>query len=309
MNAAKSKRGLSGELNATCSVWKLKTREIQFGRLPVLMGIINVTPDSFSDGGQHAGIEGAVDHALRLAKEGAGILDIGGESTRPYSDPVSLDEELARTIPVIEKLVSRTDLPISIDTSKSAVARAAIEAGAEIINDVTGLEGDPQMVDVAAESGAGICMMHMQGTPQTMQDSPQYTDVVAEVFDYLRRRLDTLVAAGIDVQRICLDPGIGFGKSQLHNLELIATASRFHELGRPVLVGHSRKGFIGNAIGDPAANRSAGNLAVTLQLAQQAIQVIRLHEIEPAVQALNVFNATGGIDGQPRMDTNGHESS
>ena len=292
------KRGLNGRLNSTCSVWKLKTRSIEFGRLPVLMGIVNVTPDSFSDGGQFTGHNDAVAHGLRLAEEGAGILDVGGESTRPFSDPVSLDEELQRTIPVIEELASRTAVPISIDTSKSAVAQAALDAGAEIINDVTGLQGDPQMVAVALQTGAGICAMHMQGNPQTMQVSPQYTDVVEEVYSYLNQRLDSLIDAGIEVERICLDPGIGFGKSQLHNLELIAAASRFHALGRPVLVGHSRKGFIGKAIGDPDANRAAGNLAVTLQLAQQAIQIIRLHEIESAIQALSVFNATGGIDGR-----------
>lgn len=296
MTAAKKARGLNVEFNSSSS-WKLKTRTLKFGRLPVLMGIVNVTPDSFSDGGQHAGIEEAVAHALRLVEEGAGILDVGGESTRPYSEPVSVDEELRRTIPVIDQLANRTDVPISIDTSKSAVARAAVNAGAEIINDVTGLEGDPQMVEVARESGAGICAMHMQGTPQTMQNSPQYNDVVDEVFDYLNQRLESLVKAGIDATRVCLDPGIGFGKSQLHNLKLVAAASRFHGLGQPILVGHSRKGFIGKAIGDLEANRTAGNLAVTMQLAQHGIQVIRLHEIESAVQALSVLNATGGIDG------------
>ena len=298
MKANPIERGLSGEFNSTCNVWKLKTRTIEFGRLPVLMGIVNLTPDSLSDGGQHAGSNEAIAHALRLVEEGAGILDIGGESTRPFSEPVSLDEELQRTIPVIKKLASRTDVPISIDTSKSAVAQAALDAGAEIINDITGLTGDPHMVDVAQQSGAGVCVMHMQGNPQTMQVSPQYIDVVEEVYGYLNQRLDSLSDAGIDIERICLDPGIGFGKSQLHNLELIAAAKRFHALGRPVLVGHSRKGFIGKAIGDPAANREAGNLAVTLQLAQQGIQIVRLHEIESTMQAMNVFNATGGIDGQ-----------
>ena len=288
MKANPIERGLSGEFNSTCNVWKLKTRTIEFGRLPVLMGIVNLTPDSFSDGGQHAGSNEAIAHALRLVEEGAGILDIGGESTRPFSEPVSLDEELQRTIPVIKKLASRTDVPISIDTSKSAVAQAALDAGAEIINDITGLTGDPHMVDVAQQSGAGVCVMHMQGNPQTMQVSPQYIDVVEEVYGYLNQRLDSLSDAGIDIERICLDPGIGFGKSQLHNLELIAAAKRFHALGRPVLVGHSRKGFIGKAIGDPAANREAGNLAVTLQLAQQGIQIVRLHanDLNPLLSQL-----------------------
>lgn len=261
------------------------------------MGIVNVTPDSFSDGGKFRQLDKAVEQGLRLATEGAAILDIGGESTRPYSDPVSLEDELSRVIPVVAELAKKTQVPISIDTSKAEVARRAIESGAEIINDVTGLEGDPEMLSVAAKTGAGICAMHMQGTPQTMQDNPQYDHVVDEILLYLRQRDNALINAGIAPSKICLDPGIGFGKTHLHNLQLIQASAQFHRLNRPILVGHSRKGFIGKAIGDKEASRTFGTLAVTLQLAQSAIQVIRLHEIEPTVQALAVLDATGGIDG------------
>lgn len=298
MPASNSTRELLGPLGQTSSHWRLKTRTLSFGRQPALMAIINVTPDSFSDGGRHNQVDAAVDHALKMVDEGASILDIGGESTRPYSDPVSLEEELARVIPVIRRLADQTTVPLSVDTSKAAVAEAAIEAGAEIINDVTGLTGDPQMLSVATRSGAGICAMHMQGTPQTMQDSPSYKHVVEDIISYLNKRDQALCSAGISPDKICLDPGIGFGKTHTHNLELIRHAQRFHALGRPILVGHSRKGFIGKAIGNRDASRTYGTLAVTLQLAQQGIQILRLHEILPAVQALAVLDATGGIDGR-----------
>ncbi len=293
-----SHRGLSSPLNKTCSSWTLRTRTLTFGRLPALMGIVNVTPDSFSDGGVHYEVDAAVDHALRLADEGAAVLDIGGESTRPYSEAVALEEELLRVVPVIQKLAKQTKVPISIDTSKAVVARAAIDAGAEIINDVTGLNGDPKMLEIAIKSGAAVCAMHMQGTPQTMQDQPKYEDIVEDVFKYLQQRDQILKLAGLNAEKICLDPGIGFGKTHLHNLQLVAGVQRFHDLGRTILVGHSRKGFIGKAIGDQDASRTFGTLAVTLQLAQQGVQVIRVHEIAPAVQALAVLNATGGIDGR-----------
>lgn len=300
--AVSEDRGLAAPFNNTCSHWALRTQTLQFGRLPALMAIINVTPDSFSDGGLHNQIDAAVDHALRLVDEGASILDIGGESTRPYSEPVSAQEELSRIVPVIKKLASQTSTPISIDTSKALVARAAIDAGAEIINDVTGLTGDPAMAEVARDSGAGICAMHMQGNPQNMQDNPRYDDVINDIYHYLQQRDASLQAAGINPQKICLDPGIGFGKTHLHNLQLIAAAKQFHQLGRAVLVGHSRKGFIGKLSGTEDKRRTFGTLAVTIQLAQQAIQVIRLHEIEPAIKALRVLDATGGIDGQINFD-------
>ena len=276
--------------------WRLRTRTLHFTNLPCLMGIVNVTPDSFSDGGKFATQESAVDQALRLAAQGADILDIGGESTRPYSTPVTEDEELRRVIPVVQAIAEKTKVPISVDTSKARVAYEAIAAGAEIINDVTGLTGDPQMMTIARESGAGICAMHMQGTPQTMQDHPHYEDVVEEIADYLRARRDALEAAGIPRDRICLDPGIGFGKTHEHNLELLVHCHRFHALGCPLLVGHSRKGFIAKIIGDKERDRTAGTIGVALALARQQVQVIRVHDVQPVRDALLLFAASGGID-------------
>src|SRR5689334_13124813 len=243
------------------TTWQLRTQALTGGRVPLLMGIVNVTPDSFSDGGKFLDNQAAIEHGLKLLDEGAAILDIGGESTRPYSTPVSIQEELSRVIPVVEALHrARPDAILSIDTSKSAVACAAIAAGAEIINDVTGLTGDPAMIAVAKETRAGVCAMHMQGTPQTMQDNPTYADIVAEIHDYLRQRRDALLAAGIERERICLDPGIGFGKTHEHNVTLMANCHRFHDLGQPLLVGHSRKGFIGKVLGDKEAPRLFGTL-------------------------------------------------
>ncbi|MGI9430349.1 MAG: dihydropteroate synthase [Bythopirellula sp.] len=277
--------------------WKLRTKTLEFGRTPVLMGIVNVTPDSFSDGGKFAKPRAAVEQALRLDADGAGILDIGGESTRPYVDPIGVEEELARVIPVVEAVAGRTETPISIDTSKSAVAGAALAAGAEIVNDVTGLTGDSKMLGVALQSGAGVCAMHMQGTPQIMQDDPQYVDVVEDIYNYLQQRRDDLVAARIDAERVCLDPGIGFGKTHQHNLTLMAGCGRFHQLGCPLLVGHSRKGFLGKLLGDKQADRTAASVGGALALAAQGVQVIRVHDVRPVQEALWAFAATGGIDG------------
>jgi len=279
--------------------WQLATTTLEIGRLPLLMGIVNVTPDSFSDGGQFLDPETAVDHALQLVADGADILDVGGESTRPYSQPVSADEELRRVMPVVERLCGLVPVPLSIDTSKAAVAEVAVAAGCEIINDVTGLEGDPDMIDVARDNQVGVCAMHMQGMPQTMQDNPAYADVVAEIHDYLRQRRDQLVAAGIEPERICLDPGIGFGKTHQHNLTLLANAWRFHELGCPLLIGHSRKGFIAKILGDKTADRTAGTVGIALSLALQGVQILRVHDVAAVRQALLLFEATGGIDGQP----------
>jgi dihydropteroate synthase len=277
------------------SRWRLRTRTLELPRRPLLMGIVNVTPDSFSDGGQLLDSGAAVAHALQLAADGADILDIGGESTRPYSAPVAADEELRRVLPVVESLAQQLKVPISIDTSKAIVARAAIDAGAEIINDVTGLQGDPEMVLLAAESGAGVCAMHMQGTPQTMQDNPVYGDVVAEVLEYLRQRRDALLSAGIAAERICLDPGIGFGKSHEHNLTLMAYCFEFHALGCPLLVGHSRKGFLAKLIGDKEADRTNATIGAALSLAVQGVQIIRVHDVRPVREALMAFEATGGL--------------
>jgi dihydropteroate synthase len=277
------------------SQWQLRTRSLQLPPRCLLMGIVNVTPDSFSDGGKFFHPDEAVSHALRLVEEGADLLDIGGESTRPYSDPVSLKEELDRVVPVISALVEKTDIPISIDTSKAAVARECLRCGAEIINDVTGLSGDPEMVPLAAESGAGVCVMHMQGIPKTMQDSPSYNNVVEDVLRYLRQRRDDLVAAGVAPQRLCLDPGIGFGKTQQHNLSLLCEIGRGHELGCPLLVGPSKKGFIAKVLGSETADRTAATVGVALALAARGVQVIRLHEIQVVRQALLLYEAAGGL--------------
>lgn len=263
------------------------------------MGILNVTPDSFSDGGQFVATSAAIEQGLRLAAEGADILDIGGESTRPYSDLIDARTELERVLPVIESLMPHLLIPLSIDTTKAEVAEQAVAAGAEIINDISGLEADPRMLEVARSLQTGVCAMHMQGTPQTMQDRPTYDDVVEEVLAYLRTRRDLLVAAGIDAQRIALDPGIGFGKTHQHNLTLLAHAWRFHELGCPLLLGPSRKSFIAKVIGDKEADRTAGTAGVCASLAAQQVQIVRVHDVAAVRQALQMFEATGGIDGQP----------
>jgi dihydropteroate synthase len=276
--------------------WQLRTRKLNFPRRPLVMGIVNVTPDSFSDGGRFLDASAAIDHALHLAEDGADILDIGGESTRPYSEPVSADDEMRRVVPVVEQLTRHTRIPISIDTSKSLVARAALGAGAEIINDVTGFEGDAEMVEVALDMSAGVCAMHMQGTPQTMQDNPTYDDVVSDVREYLRGRRDALIAAGIPKERICLDPGIGFGKTHEHNIKLVARCHEFHELGCPLLVGHSRKGFLGKLIGNKEADRTAATIGAALSLAVQRVQIVRVHDVRPVREALAAFEGTGGLD-------------
>ena len=276
--------------------WDLGARKLALAAPPLVMGILNVTPDSFSDGGLHSTPSAATDLALQMAADGADLIDIGGESTRPYSDPVGEQEELDRVMPVIEALAGRLPVPISIDTSKAAVAEAAVAAGAEVINDVTGLQGDRRMLRVAADAGVGVCVMHTQGTPQTMQDDPRYGDVVAEVRDYLIQRREACVGAGIAADSICLDPGIGFGKTHEHNLALIRAVDQFAQLGSPILIGHSRKGFIGRVLGDKQADPAAGTLGVSLAVAAAGAHVIRVHDVKLTVQALRLFRAAGGLD-------------
>ena len=269
--------------------WDIGRRSLDLGGRPHVMGILNVTPDSFSDGGQHFNPSDAISAALRMEDDGASIIDIGGESTRPYSEPVSESEELKRVLPVIEGLSDRVQIPISIDTSKANVARAAVAAGAEIINDVTGLEGDPEMPSVVNQFGVGVCVMHMQGTPQTMQDNPSYNDVVEEIHDYLAARLNACLQLGIPKKRICLDPGIGFGKSHAHNLQLVQNADFFLQSGVPILVGHSRKGFIGSLLGDKDADRQAATLGVSLALASRGVHILRVHDVRETVDALKLY--------------------
>lgn len=275
--------------------WRLCDRVLALPARPLLMGIVNVTPDSFSDGGRYFDTESAVAHGLELVRQGADLLDIGGESTRPYAEAVTADEELRRVLPVVQKLSVQTRVPLSIDTSKPAVAREALAAGAEIINDVTGL-ADPDMVDIAVQSGAALCAMHMLGTPRTMQNDPVYANVVDDVFDFLRRRRDSFLEAGIEKDRIALDPGIGFGKTTKHNLDLLRSIDRFHQLGCPILVGHSRKRFIGELLGDAEIDRTAGTVGGALALARRDVQILRVHDVAAVRQALQLFEAAGGLD-------------
>jgi len=254
------------------------------------MGIVNTTPDSFSDGGRHATVEAAVAHGLRLVEQGADILDIGGESTRPGADPVGVDEEIARTAPVIAGLRTRWSGPISIDTLKPEVAAAAVEAGATMWNDVSALEFSPNSLAVAARLGCDVVLMHMQGQPRTMQDAPVYNDVQAEVSAYLLTRAEAAMAAGVARERIWLDPGIGFGKTVQHNLTLIAGLEPLIGLGFPVLFGASRKRMILGL--DPTAqqpsDRLGGSLALALEAARRGADIIRVHDVRETVQALKV---------------------
>jgi dihydropteroate synthase len=268
------------------TIWQLRAHTLELPRRPLLMGIVNVTPDSFSDGGKYLDADAAVAHALQLVEDGADLLDVGGESTRPGAEPVAEAEELRRVLPVVERLARHVSVPISIDTRKAAVARAAVDAGAEIINDVTGFTGDPAMVGVAIASGVGVCVMHMQGTPQTMQLDPRYENVVREVHDYLRSRRDALEAAGIPRARICIDPGIGFGKLPEHNLGLLESCRSLHDLGCPILVGHSRKSVLGHVQGDPTADRTQATIDVALSLAEQGVQIVRVHDVASVREAL-----------------------
>ena len=259
--------------------------------LPCIMGIVNVTPDSFSDGGLHADADSAVAHGLLLASEGAAILDIGGESTRPGSEPVPVADELARVLPVIERLVIGAPTLISVDTTKAAVARAALAAGATIVNDVTALRGDPAMAELVAEHGCAVCLMHMLGEPRTMQDDPRYDDVVGEVVAFLEQRMAAALAAGVREEQILLDPGIGFGKTLQHNLLLLAHLDRIAALGRPVVLGASRKRFIGALLGAQSRQRGVGTVATTVLGLVQGAAVVRVHDVRPNVEALRVAQA------------------
>jgi dihydropteroate synthase len=258
-----------------------------------VMGIVNVTPDSFSDGGLYLNREAAIEHGLELEREGASILDVGGESTRPGAQPVALAEELRRVIPVIEGLrQAGTRAQISIDTSKAAVAGAAVEAGATLINDVTALRGDPQMAAVVAATGADCCLMHMLGEPRTMQRDPRYGDVVADVRAFLEERLAFAVAAGVAQERIALDPGIGFGKTTAHNLELLRRLSELLELGRPLVIGTSRKSFLGKITARPIEDRIAATIATNVLAYTHGARIFRVHDAAPVHDALAIVAAT-----------------
>ena len=270
-------------------IWQTSRRTFDLANRGVLMGIINVTPDSFSDGGSFDRTDDAVAHGLRLVAEGAGILDIGGESTRPGAAPVDAAEELRRILPVIEKLAASTGAALSIDTSKASVARAAIQAGAEIINDVTALQGDADMTAVAAASGAAVVLMHLRGTPRTMQQDPRYDNVVGEVATHLRERLAAARAAGLAADRLAIDPGIGFGKTTGHNLQLIAGLGTFAALGHPVLLGASRKSFLATAAASPeVTDRDTPTAALTALGYQLGARLFRVHAVRPNLQALRL---------------------
>ena len=259
---------------------------------PLLMGIVNVTPDSFSDGGLYDTTEGAIEHAAELAQAGAAIVDIGGELTRPGSEGVDEQNELARVLPVLEGLKG-IRATISIDTRKASIARAAAKAGAKIFNDVSALTFDSSSLAVAAGTGMSIVLMHAQGEPRTMQDNPAYADVVLELYDYLQERIEATEAAGIPRARIAVDPGLGFGKTLAHNLALISHTSLFHGLGVPLLVGASRKRFIkGIAGGEVPASREPGSQAAAIAAAAQGAQIFRVHEVAATRQALDVFRAS-----------------
>ena len=272
-------------------IWRAGDRAWEFPRSPLIMGIVNVTPDSFSDGGQHATPAAAVAHALALAAEGADLLDIGGESTRPGAPAVSESEELARVIPVIEQLAGQTDAALSIDTQKPAVAEAALAAGAVIINDIAANRTDPQMWQIAVAARAGYVAMHMQGTPQNMQDAPTYTDVTAEVRAFFDERLERFTEAGLDAEQVLFDPGIGFGKTVEHNLALLAGLERFKKMKRPLLVGASRKSFIGRLTEAAVEDRLAGSLACACRAAEAGTAVLRVHDVKETIQALQIWTA------------------
>lgn len=270
--------------------WRLGQHEFQFPRPTLVMGIVNVTPDSFSDGGRYLDPQAAADHARDLVREGADLLDVGGESTRPGAVPVSEEEELRRVIPVIRALAG-DGIPLSIDTLKPAVAEAALEAGASVVNDVGAGRGDASMARLVARTGAGYVAMHMQGTPATMQVSPRYADVVGEVKGFFADLLRRLAAAGVDPDQVVLDPGIGFGKSLEHNLELLARVDAFRELGRPLLLGVSRKSFLERLLGTPVAERLPGSLAAACLAVAGGAGLIRTHDVAATVQALRVAEA------------------
>ena len=260
---------------------------------PIVMGIVNLTPDSFSDGGRISSTAEAASFSRRMIAQGADLLDLGGESTRPGAEPISLEQELARVVPVVLELSGTISIPISVDTTKAAVARAALAAGASIINDISALAADPEMAALAADSGAGVVLMHMQGTPATMQASPHYGDVVTEVHDFLARRVEWAEKRGIPRERIAVDPGIGFGKTREHNLAILRNLERFANLGCAVMIGVSRKGFLGSITGRPVSERAAASVASALEACLRGARVVRVHDVAATADAIRVWAALG----------------
>ncbi len=261
---------------------------LRLGKRALIMGILNVTPDSFSDGGKYVDLDAALKHAREMAEEGADIIDVGGESTRPGANPVPLEEEMERVLPVIEAIAREVDVPISVDTYKAPVAEAALEAGAVMVNDVSGLRFSPEMADVVARHRAWVVVMHMQGTPRDMQEAPYYKDVVEEIHEFFQERIRFAEKHGVPREKIILDPGIGFGKRLKDNLALFQGIPRFLSLGCPIMVGPSRKSFIGNILGLPIQERLEGTLAAVAIAVFQGAQVIRVHDVRPAKRAADL---------------------
>lgn len=272
---------------------------LELGPLPLIMGVINVTPDSFSDGGRYFSANKAVEHGEQLIRQGAHILDIGGESTRPFSDPVSEDEQIRRVVPVIKILAQQVTVPISIDTTSAAVAKAALDAGASIINDISSLHADEAMGRLAAQANVPLILMHMQGTPENMQIDPRYKDLIGDIKSFFKRAITRAKAAGVKKSQIIIDPGIGFGKTVVHNLALIQQIDAFHSLNHPILVGHSRKAFIRKTI-NPSSKKDLspdhplveiGTQAVVYALATKGVHIIRVHNVANTVATLKMVDA------------------
>ena len=276
---------------------EIRGRRFTLGPRAWLMGILNVTPDSFSDGGQYFDTARAVDRGVELALEGADIIDVGGESTRPGSLAVPEAEELRRVVPVVAALRKRTAAFLSVDTTKAAVARAALEAGADIVNDTSAFRFDPAMPGVAARAGAAVVLMHMQGTPLTMQAAPHYDDLVGEIRGFLAERMRIAEAAGVGRERLIVDPGIGFGKSFEHNLELLRRQEEFHDLGRPLLLGFSRKAFLGRIFDRSAGERLEGTIAAAVLSVERGAHILRVHDVGPVARAVRTAEAILASDG------------
>jgi dihydropteroate synthase len=270
-------------------------RRLVWQRRPLLVGVVNVTPDSFSDGGRWLAPEAALRHALQLVEDGADVLDVGGESSRPGASPVGAEEELSRVEPLLRALRPRTDLPLSIDTTKAVVARRALDLGADVVNDISGLRFDPDMLPLLVQARCGVVLMHLRGEPRTMQDAPHYADVVAEVAAWLESRLEELAAGGLDPGRVVLDPGLGFGKRFADNLALLRHLGRLRAGGRPLLVGASRKAFLGWLLDEPEPERRLeGDLAVAAHCHAAGVEMLRVHEVRAARRLLRVLDALAG---------------
>jgi len=281
-------------MNRTATILEVRGRRFELGSRTWLMGIINATPDSFADGGLYLQEEQAVEHGLRLVAEGADIIDVGGESSRPGADPVTEEEERRRVVPVIKKLRKRSDVLISVDTMKAAVARGALAAGADIINDISAFSTDPEMISAVKESGASVVIMHMKGTPKTMQADPKYENVTTEIRSFLAQKLKQAEMAGIPPERIIIDPGIGFGKNVEHNLTLLREQDEFLVFGRPLLLGISRKSFIGAILGLPTGERLEGTIAAAVISVIRGAHILRVHDVEKVKRAVRLTEAALG---------------